>query len=281
MFDRRMRIQLKSPDQLAADARGRPGRGRRAGGDARAVAAGVTTAELDAIADDVIRAAGATPSFLGYHGFPATICASVNDEVVHGIPIGEPLHDGDLVSLDCGAILDGWHGDAAITVPVGEVAPRAARADAGHRGVDVARHRGAQAGGRLVRHRPRRRDLRPCARAVRHRRGVRRARHRHRDAPGPARAQPRPARPRARAPGRAWRSRSSRWSPRPPRRPRCSTTTGPSSPSTARSPAHFEHSIAVTADGPRCSPRREATSGALPTSRGYRRRGYSSLTDGA
>ncbi|MDX6373713.1 MAG: methionyl aminopeptidase [Nocardioidaceae bacterium] len=88
-----------------------------------AVRPGVTTAELDAIAEDAIRTAGATPSFLGYQGFPGSICTSVNDEVIHGIPGGRELRDGDLVSLDCGAIVDGWHGDAAITVPVGEVAP--------------------------------------------------------------------------------------------------------------------------------------------------------------
>jgi methionyl aminopeptidase len=85
------------------------------------VRAGVSTAELDGIAEDNIRSAGATPSFLGYHGFPASICASVNDEVVHGIPGERVLADGDVISIDCGAIVDGWHGDAAITVPVGQV----------------------------------------------------------------------------------------------------------------------------------------------------------------
>lgn len=90
------------------------------------VRAGVTTGELDAIAEDSIRSSGATPSFKGYHGFPGSICASVNDEVVHGIPGERELCDGDVVSIDCGAItLDdsgqGWHGDAAITVAVGEV----------------------------------------------------------------------------------------------------------------------------------------------------------------
>lgn len=84
--------------------------------------AGVSTAELDAVAAQVIRDAGATPSFLGYHGFPATICASVNDRVVHGIPSSaEVLADGDLLSVDCGAILDGWHGDSALTLGIGEV----------------------------------------------------------------------------------------------------------------------------------------------------------------
>jgi methionyl aminopeptidase len=81
---------------------------------------GVSTHSLDEIAESVIRDAGATPSFLGYHGFPASICASVNDRVVHGIPsTPEKLVSGDLVSIDCGAILDGWHGDAAITFGVG------------------------------------------------------------------------------------------------------------------------------------------------------------------
>ena len=86
-----------------------------------AVAPGVTTKQLDSIAEDHIRARGATPNFLNYHGFPATICASVNDEVVHGIPGERVLEEGDVVSLDCGAIVEGWHGDAAITVPVGTV----------------------------------------------------------------------------------------------------------------------------------------------------------------
>lgn len=89
-----------------------------------AVAPGVSTAKLDQIAEEVIRSAGATPSFLGYHGYPATICASVNSQVVHAIPsTSQVLHEGDLVSLDCGAVLDGWHGDAAITLPVGQVKP--------------------------------------------------------------------------------------------------------------------------------------------------------------
>ena len=79
------------------------------------VRAGITTGELDAIAEDNIRSSGATPSFKGYHGFPGSICASVNDEVVHGIPGDRVLADGDVISIDCGAIVDGWHGDAAIT----------------------------------------------------------------------------------------------------------------------------------------------------------------------
>jgi len=86
-------------------------------------AAGVTTGELDAIAEDHIRSSGAIPSFKGYSHppFPASICASVNDEIVHGIPGGRVLHDGDVISIDCGAIVDGWHGDAATTVAIGTV----------------------------------------------------------------------------------------------------------------------------------------------------------------
>lgn len=85
-------------------------------------AAGTSTLQLDEVAESVIRDAGATPSFLGYHGFPASICSSVNDRVVHGIPSStEVLVAGDLVSIDCGAILDGWHGDAAVTFGVGEL----------------------------------------------------------------------------------------------------------------------------------------------------------------
>ncbi len=82
--------------------------------------AGVSTAELDQLAEQIIRDAGGTPSFLGYHGFPASICASVNEQIVHGIPsAGQVLAEGDLVSLDCGAIVDGWHGDAAVTLAIG------------------------------------------------------------------------------------------------------------------------------------------------------------------
>ncbi|WP_132877718.1 type I methionyl aminopeptidase [Tamaricihabitans halophyticus] len=82
---------------------------------------GVSTGELDELAEQTIRDAGAVPSFKGYHGFPGSICASVNDQVVHGIPSGEQLlADGDLISVDCGAILDGWHGDSAVTLHIGQ-----------------------------------------------------------------------------------------------------------------------------------------------------------------
>ncbi|SDF89901.1 methionyl aminopeptidase [Blastococcus aurantiacus] len=89
-----------------------------------AVRPGVTTGELDAIAADHIRSRGAVSNFLGYHGFTGTICASINDEVVHGIPDpGRTLAEGDNISIDCGAVLQGWHSDSAVTVTVGEPSP--------------------------------------------------------------------------------------------------------------------------------------------------------------
>lgn len=91
------------------------------------VAPGVTTADLDELAEKRIRKAGATPAFKGYHGYPATICASVNDEVIHGIPSGRRvLNEGDVISIDVGAELDGYFGDSAITLPVGPVSEEAA-----------------------------------------------------------------------------------------------------------------------------------------------------------
>ncbi|MGB3439232.1 MAG: type I methionyl aminopeptidase [Actinophytocola sp.] len=116
-------IELKTPAELEA---------MRAAGlvVAKALAAvtaavrpGISTGELDELAFEIIRDAGAVPSFLGYHDYPATICASVNHQIVHGIPSRDQvLADGDLISVDCGAILDGWHGDSAVTIPVGTVA---------------------------------------------------------------------------------------------------------------------------------------------------------------
>ena len=94
---------------------------------AAAVSPGVSTADLDALAEKRIAKAGATPAFKGYHGYPAAICASINDEVIHGIPSGRRLlKDGDIISIDVGASLDGYFGDSAITLPVGQVSERAA-----------------------------------------------------------------------------------------------------------------------------------------------------------
>ncbi len=114
-------IQIKSPEQIDAMRRAGVVVGETLELLRASVRAGMTTGELDGIAEDHIRSRGATPSFLGYHGFPGTICTSVNDEVVHGIPGDRVLADGDVVSIDCGAIVDGWHGDAAITVALGPV----------------------------------------------------------------------------------------------------------------------------------------------------------------
>jgi methionyl aminopeptidase len=91
------------------------------------VAPGVTTADLDALAERRLSEAGAEPAFKGYHGYPATICASVNEQVVHGIPSKRPLVEGDIVSVDMGAKLDGFFGDSAVTVAVGRVSDDAAR----------------------------------------------------------------------------------------------------------------------------------------------------------
>lgn len=118
MFGRE-KIEYKTPEQVACMRRA--GLVVAAALDAvrDAAAAGLTTGDLDAVAAGVIADAGATASFLGYEGFPATVCVSVNDAVIHGIPGARVLADGDLVSVDCGAIVDGWHADAAVTFVVG------------------------------------------------------------------------------------------------------------------------------------------------------------------
>jgi methionyl aminopeptidase len=120
---RKPAIQIKSRDQLAVMREAGLVVGRTLQRLTEEVRPGISTADLDAIAEESIRSAGATPSFKGYHGFPATICTSVNEEIVHGIPSPDKvLRDGDIISIDCGAIVDGWHGDSAVTVPVGEIA---------------------------------------------------------------------------------------------------------------------------------------------------------------
>jgi methionyl aminopeptidase len=91
------------------------------------VAPGVTTADLDAVAEQRLAEAGAAPAFKGYHGYPATICASVNEQVIHGIPNDRPLVEGDILSIDMGAKMDGFFGDSAVTVPIGKIGPEAER----------------------------------------------------------------------------------------------------------------------------------------------------------
>jgi methionyl aminopeptidase len=118
-------VTVKSPDQVARMRDAGLVVARTLDRLAAAVRPGVTTGELDALAEELIRAHDAVPSFLGYHGFTGSICASIGPEVVHGIPRPDRvLAEGDLISIDCGAILDGWHGDSAITVPVGDCDPQ-------------------------------------------------------------------------------------------------------------------------------------------------------------
>ncbi len=121
MFRRKDRIELKSPEQIALMRGAGLVVARTLELLRTSVAPGVSTRELDALAEESIRSQGAVPSFLGYHGFPGSICTSVNDEVVHGIPGDRVLVEGDQISIDCGAILAGWHGDAALTVGVGTI----------------------------------------------------------------------------------------------------------------------------------------------------------------
>jgi methionyl aminopeptidase len=145
-----MNIEVKTPDQITLMRAAGLVVARTLRTVAAAVRPGISTAELDTLAEREIRAAGASPSFKGYHGYPATICTSVNSEIVHGIPSpARYLRDGDMISIDCGAIVRGWHGDAAVTVGVGTIsAEHAALLDA----CETALWRGlamARAGGRL------------------------------------------------------------------------------------------------------------------------------------
>jgi methionyl aminopeptidase len=112
---------------------------------------GVSTAELDELAEQIIRDAGAVPSFKGYHGFPASICASVNEQIVHGIPAKtQVLADGDIISVDCGAILEGWHGDSAVTLAIGDVADADLALSAATEAAMWAGIEAVSAGGRLT-----------------------------------------------------------------------------------------------------------------------------------
>jgi len=118
-------IEIKTPAQLALMREAGLVVARMLAATVAAVEPGISTAELDVIAERELREAGAKASFKGYHGYPATICTSVNDEIVHGIPSPDvKLFDGDVISIDAGAIVGGWHGDAAVTVAVGQVPDR-------------------------------------------------------------------------------------------------------------------------------------------------------------
>ncbi len=125
---RALDIQVKTPEQIDLMRGAGLVVAEALAATREAVKPGVSTADLDVVAEEVIRSAGAVPSFKGYYGFPGSICPSVNEEVVHAIPTAERvLRDGDVISIDCGAILEGWHGDAAVTVLVGDADPEVAR----------------------------------------------------------------------------------------------------------------------------------------------------------
>lgn len=119
---------LKTPDELAVMDRANSLVHDTLRLVAEAAAPGVSTKELDRLAEEHIRAGGGRPAFKGYHGYPATLCTSVNDVIVHGIPSADhKLRNGDVMGLDCGVVLDGFVGDAAITLPIGDMAPEAKR----------------------------------------------------------------------------------------------------------------------------------------------------------
>lgn len=114
-------IYLKTPEEIALLRASNQLVGKTLAEVAKHIRVGVTTLELDKIAEDFIRSNGAVPGFLGYGGFPNTLCVSVNDQVVHGIPSNYALKEGDIVSVDCGTVLNGYYGDSAYTFCVGEV----------------------------------------------------------------------------------------------------------------------------------------------------------------
>ena len=216
----------------------------------RAAKPGATTMDVDAVARDVLERRGARSNFLNYHGFPAVVCTSPNEVIVHGIPSDDVvLEEGDILSIDCGAIIEGWHADAAITVPIGEID------DESKRLIEVTRASLEDAIEEIVAGQPARRHRRrgrgPCARGrLRRRAGVRRARHRHRDARGAAGPQLRAARPRPQAQGgpRA-RDRADGQRRRPEETQLLDDGWTVVTRDGERS-AHFEHTIAVTEHGP-------------------------------
>ncbi len=118
-----MAIQIKTLEQLKVMRRAGLLVGQTLQLLRESIRPGMTTDALDAIAAANIKRGGGTSNFLGYHGFPATICVSVNEEIVHGIPGSRIINDGDVVSIDCGAIIEGWHGDAAFSIGVGSINP--------------------------------------------------------------------------------------------------------------------------------------------------------------
>ena len=120
-------IRLKTPEQIEGIRKACKLLARTLKDLAKDVRPGITTRELDERARSVIESSGGRPAFLGYGGFPGSLCTSRNEEVIHGIPNGSPLREGDVISIDCGIILDGYVSDSAITLPVGQLSPEVAR----------------------------------------------------------------------------------------------------------------------------------------------------------
>jgi methionyl aminopeptidase len=125
IFGRKPKVQIKTPEQIEKMRVAGLVVGNTLKLIQQQTVAGITTLDIDAIARAELQRTGATSSFLGYHGYPAVVCTSVNNQVVHGIPGNYQLKDGDLVSVDFGAIVDGWHGDSAVTILIGNVSEEA------------------------------------------------------------------------------------------------------------------------------------------------------------
>lgn len=121
-----MSIELKTPNEIEIMAKASKLVAETLQALRRKVRPGVTTEELDRLAEEFIRARGGVPAFKGYRNYPKTLCASVNDQVVHGIPSKRVLQEGDIIGLDLGAIVEGFYGDSAVTIPVGPIHPKAA-----------------------------------------------------------------------------------------------------------------------------------------------------------
>ncbi|MEE0973956.1 MAG: type I methionyl aminopeptidase [Paludibacteraceae bacterium] len=138
-------VYLKTPEEIELLRKSNILVGKTLAEVAKAIRIGITTLELDKIAEDFIRSNGALPGFLGYQGFPNTLCISVNEQVVHGIPSDYALKDGDIVSVDCGTIIDGFYGDSAYTFCVGNVDPKVKKLldttkESLYKGIEQARH---------------------------------------------------------------------------------------------------------------------------------------------